>query len=103
MPASTSASTSDVGSSRVASISSAQERIMGASLRAASSGFSISDEPGHDLLAQDPHVAMLALHVGGAQAHPEPGGAGLGQLLDALDPVAGIAGEGEALHRVVRE
>src|SRR5262245_63435167 len=57
-------------------------------------------EPGHDLLAEDPHVVVLGLHVGGAEAHPQLPRPRLSGLLDPLDPVARVAGQREAIEGV---
>src|SRR4029453_4620553 len=59
-----------------------------------------SGEPGHDLLAEDPHVVVLGLHVGGAETHPQLPRPCLGDLLDPLDPVARVAGQREAIEGV---
>src|SRR5678816_3515792 len=63
MPASASASNRGRGSSRWASISSAQERIWGASLRAASSGDSSIE------FSRPPRPLVLAVGDAGATAH----------------------------------
>src|SRR5215470_15660803 len=59
-----------------------------------------SGEPGHDLLAEDPHVVVLGLHVGRAETHPQLPRPRLGDLLDPLDPVARVAGQREAIEGV---
>src|SRR5262249_28086988 len=62
-----------------------------------------SGEPGHDLLADDPHVVVLVLTVGRADTHPQLPRPGFGDRFDPLDPVARVTGEREAIERVLRQ
>ena len=66
------------------------------SIRVSTGGSARLQEARHDLLAQDAQVVALAVEITAADAYPQLGRAGLGQLLDARDPVAQRAGEGEA-------
>src|SRR5262245_51271766 len=62
-----------------------------------------SDEARHDLFAEEPHALDLAVELARPQAHPELGRAGVGQRLDAGDPVTRVSGQREPRQRVLGE
>src|SRR4030095_5325571 len=76
-------------------------QIMMWSIRVSTVALARLEETRHDLLAEHAQAVQLCVEIAATPADPEPGGATLGQLLDARDPVAPRAGPRPALHRAV--